>query len=92
MYNELLRAAARLDMLRRLEGGSVDAHATAATHGVHFAAPILWPTVPNTPPPGHCHDSERLLQLAANWRVRPQAPHPPARQRYGTDRRGLTTS
>ncbi|GAA2626716.1 hypothetical protein GCM10009863_46970 [Streptomyces axinellae] len=68
MYDELLGAAARLDMLRRLEGGSVDAHATAAMHGLRFAATILWPTVPNTPPPGYRHDSEHLLQLTANWR------------------------
>ncbi|MFJ8982749.1 hypothetical protein [Streptomyces sp. NPDC102282] len=68
VYEELLAAAARLDMLRRLEGGSIDAHATAAMHGLRFAATILWPTVPNTPPPGYRQDSERLLQLAANWR------------------------
>ncbi|MFI6530626.1 hypothetical protein [Streptomyces uncialis] len=68
VYDELLDAATRLDMLRRLEGGSIDAHATAAMHGLRFAATILWPTVPNTPPPGYRHDSERLLQLAANWR------------------------
>jgi hypothetical protein len=68
VYDELLSAAARLDMLRRLEGGSVDAHATAAMHAVQFAATILWPTVPNTPPPGYRHDSQWLLQLAANWR------------------------
>jgi hypothetical protein len=55
-------------MLRRLEGGGVDAHATAALHAVRFAATILWPTVPNTPPPGFRYDSERLLQLAAHWR------------------------
>ncbi|MFI9240843.1 hypothetical protein [Streptomyces sp. NPDC053079] len=68
VYDELLGAAARLDMVRRLEGGNVDAHATAAMHAVRFAATILWPTVPNTPPPGYRHDSERLLKLAANWR------------------------
>lgn len=67
VYDELLDAAARLDMLRRLEGGNIDAHATAAMHGLRFAATILWPTVPNTPPPGYRHDSERLFQLAANW-------------------------
>ncbi|MFE3403331.1 hypothetical protein [Streptomyces anulatus] len=68
VYDELLGAAARLDMLRHLEGGGVDAHATAAMHAVRFAATILWPTVPNTSPPGYRHDSERLLQLTANWR------------------------
>lgn len=68
VYDELLGAAARLDMLRRLEGGGVDPHATAAMHALRFAATILWPAVPNTPPPGYRHDSERLLQLAANWR------------------------
>jgi hypothetical protein len=68
VYDELLGAAARLDMLRRLEGGGVDPHATAAMHALPFAATILWPAVPNTPPPGYRHDSERLLQLAANWR------------------------
>lgn len=68
VYDELLAAAARLDVLRRLEGGGVDPHATAAMHALRFAATILWPTVPNTPPPGYRHDSERLLQLAANWR------------------------
>ncbi|WP_251022462.1 hypothetical protein [Streptomyces sp. ISL-10] len=51
-----------------MEGGGVDPHATAAMHAVRFAATILWPTVPNTPPPTFRHDSERLLQLAANWR------------------------
>jgi hypothetical protein len=68
VYEELLGAAARLDMLRRLEGGSINPHATAAMHGLRFAATILWPAVPNTPPPGYRQDSERLLQLAANWR------------------------
>lgn len=68
VYDELLATATRLNMLRRLEGGSIDAHATAAMHGLRFAATILWPTVPNTPPPGYRQDSERLLQLAANWR------------------------
>ncbi|WP_331740281.1 hypothetical protein OG613_45855 (plasmid) [Streptomyces sp. NBC_00015] len=68
VYDEFLAAAAPLDMLRRLEGGSVDGHATAAMHAVCFATTILWPTVPNTPPPGYRHDSERLLHLAANWR------------------------
>ncbi|GHI10318.1 hypothetical protein AQI88_41905 [Streptomyces cellostaticus] len=69
LYDELLGTVARLDKLRRLEsGGSVDAHATAAMHAVAFAATILWPTIPNTPPPGFRHDSERLLHLAANWR------------------------
>ncbi|OLZ58984.1 hypothetical protein AV521_46090 [Streptomyces sp. IMTB 2501] len=69
VYEDLLSAAAQLDTLCRLEaGGAVDAHATAAIHAVRFAATILWPTVPNTPPPGFRHDSERLLQLAANWR------------------------
>jgi hypothetical protein len=72
VYKDLLRAAAQLDTLRRLEaGGAVDAHATAAMHAARFAATILRPTVPNTPPPsppGFRHDSERLLQLAAIWR------------------------
>ncbi|MCX5340163.1 hypothetical protein [Streptomyces atratus] len=68
VYDELLGAAARLDMLRRLENGGVDPHATAAMHAVGFAATILWPAVPDTPAPGYRHDSERLLQLAANWR------------------------
>lgn len=89
MYNELLAAAARLDMPRRLDGGSIDAHATAAMHGLWFAATILWPIVPNTPPPGYRHDSERLLQLrrelargsTGTRRVRPAAPRPPARHR-----------
>jgi hypothetical protein len=63
VFNELLGAADRLNMLRRLEGGSVDAHATAAMHAVRFAATILWPNVPNTPPPGYRHDSEGLLAL-----------------------------
>ncbi|MFE2278578.1 hypothetical protein ACFXAE_15285 [Streptomyces sp. NPDC059454] len=67
-YDTLLEAAARLDMLRRLEGGSVDPHATAAMNAVRFAATILWPAVPGVPPPGYRHDSEYLLQLAANWR------------------------
>ncbi|MGZ2362414.1 hypothetical protein LRE75_38165 [Streptomyces sp. 372A] len=68
VYDALLEAAGRLDMLRRLEGGSVDPHATVAMHAIRFAATILWPTVPGTLPPGYRHDSERLLQLAANWR------------------------
>jgi hypothetical protein len=68
VYDELLRAAARLDMLRRQEGGAVDAHATSAMHAVRFAATILWPAVPHTPPPGFRHGSEYLLHLAANWR------------------------
>ncbi|MEU5422323.1 hypothetical protein [Streptomyces sp. NPDC020667] len=68
VFDELLAAAARLDMLRCLEGGGVDPHATAAMHALRFAATILWPATPNTPPPGFPDDSERLLQLAANWR------------------------
>ncbi|GGU98957.1 hypothetical protein GCM10010211_77900 [Streptomyces albospinus] len=48
VFDELLGGAARLDMLRRLERGSVAPHATAAMHTVRFAAAILWPTVPNT--------------------------------------------
>ncbi|GHH25918.1 hypothetical protein [Streptomyces rubradiris] len=68
VYEELLGAAARLDMLRRLEGGAVDAHATAAMHAVRFAATILWPAVPGTPPPGYRHDSEHLLRLVETWR------------------------
>jgi hypothetical protein len=60
-------------MLRRLEGGGIDLHVTAAMHAVRFAAIILWPNVPNTPPPGFRRDSERLLQLAANWRETPGA-------------------
>ncbi|MFG3323355.1 hypothetical protein ACGF3J_35380 [Streptomyces sp. NPDC048171] len=42
-FNELLQAASRLDRLRRLEGGGVDAHGTAAMHAVEFTAAILWP-------------------------------------------------
>lgn len=53
VYDELLDAATGLDMLRRLEGGSINAHATAAMHGLRFAATILWPTVPGTPPPAN---------------------------------------
>jgi hypothetical protein len=68
VYDELLGAAARLDMLRRLNDGSVDPHATAALHAVRLAATMLWPTVPGNPPPGFRHDSERLLHLAAKWR------------------------
>ncbi|MEU1287963.1 hypothetical protein [Kitasatospora sp. NPDC005856] len=67
-YETLIDAAARLDMLRRLEDGSPDPHATAAMHAIRFAATILWPAVPDVPPPGYRHDSEYLLQLAANWR------------------------
>ncbi|MDQ0599639.1 hypothetical protein QF037_003984 [Streptomyces canus] len=68
VYTELLCTAAKLDTLRHLEGGYADAHVTAAMHAVRFAATILWPTVPHTPPPGYRHDSERLLDLIANWR------------------------
>ncbi|MEV6781164.1 hypothetical protein [Streptomyces sp. NPDC051098] len=67
-YNELLDVAARLDRLRRMEGGTVEAHATAATHAVRFAATILSPTIPGTAQPGFADDTERLLQLAASWR------------------------
>ncbi|WP_251073205.1 hypothetical protein [Streptomyces sp. ISL-43] len=45
-YNELLGAAARLHMLRRLEGVGLDSHATAAMHAIGFAATILWLNVP----------------------------------------------
>ncbi|WP_327687217.1 hypothetical protein [Streptomyces sp. NBC_00467] len=67
-YNELLRTAARLDRLRRLERGSVEAHATAAMYAVRFAATILYPTVPAAQPPRFPHGPERALQLAATWR------------------------
>ncbi|MEW2265969.1 hypothetical protein ACGF5T_33650 [Streptomyces sp. NPDC047853] len=67
-YNELLDVATRLDTLRRLEGNAVDAHATAAMHALRFAATILWPTVPDMPPPGFRHDSEWQVQLIARWR------------------------
>lgn len=68
VYDELLGAAARLDMLRHLEGGGVDPHATAAMHAVRFVVTILRPAVPGAPAPGYRHDSEYLLLLAANWR------------------------
>ncbi|MFE1028311.1 hypothetical protein ACFW5I_27715 [Streptomyces sp. NPDC058818] len=68
-YNELIEVATRLDMLRRLEGNAVDAHATAAMHAVRFAATILWPVAPEgTPPPGFRHDTAWQVQLIANWR------------------------
>jgi hypothetical protein len=67
VYDQLLAAATRLDMLRRLEDGAVDSHATAAMHALRFAATILWPAVPGTPPPGFRHDSGHLLRLAASW-------------------------
>ncbi|WP_328418487.1 hypothetical protein OG542_40550 (plasmid) [Streptomyces violaceus] len=68
-YNELIDAATRLDMLRRLDGNAVDAHATAAMHAVRFAATILWPVAPEgTPPPGFRHDTEWQVQLIARWR------------------------
>ncbi|MFE0845887.1 hypothetical protein [Streptomyces rochei] len=85
-YNELIEAAARLDMLRRLEGNAVDAHATAALHAVRFATTILWPVVPaGTPPPGFRHDTAWQVQLIANWReaalgigrFEPERSHPP---------------
>ncbi|PWI11669.1 hypothetical protein DIZ27_04960 [Streptomyces sp. NWU339] len=68
VFSDLITTAERLDMLRRLEGGGVDPHATAAMHALRFAATILWPTIPSAPPPGFRHDSERLLHLAAHWR------------------------
>ncbi|WP_030389192.1 hypothetical protein [Streptomyces sp. NRRL S-241] len=68
VYEQLLGAAARLDALRPLEAGGVDPHATAAMHAVRFAATILWPEVPNTPPPGFRQDSLGLIELAAHWR------------------------
>ncbi|MFC7885290.1 hypothetical protein ACFUVV_25940 [Streptomyces sp. NPDC057376] len=68
-YTELIEVAARLDMLRRLAGNAVDAHATAAMHAVRFAATILWPVTPEgTPPPGFRHDTAWQVQLIANWR------------------------
>lgn len=51
MFDEHLGAAARLDVLRRLEDGSVDTHTTTAMHAVRFAAAILGLAVPNTPTP-----------------------------------------
>jgi hypothetical protein len=70
VYDQLLGAAARLDVLRRLEGGGgeVDAHATAAMHAAAFDATILRSVIPDAPPTGLRHDSERLLHLAAAWR------------------------
>jgi hypothetical protein len=68
VFSELIATAERLDMLRRMEGGGVDPHATAAMHALRFAATILWPTIPSAPPPGFRHDSERLLQLTSHWR------------------------
>ncbi|MET9954468.1 hypothetical protein ABZ135_23395 [Streptomyces sp. NPDC006339] len=68
VYDELLQAAARLDMLRRLEGGDHDPRASAAMYGLQFAAVMLWPAVPGSPPPGYRHDSEKLLHLAVDWR------------------------
>ncbi len=69
VYDGLLEAAGRLEVLRRLEpGGSVDAHATAAMHAVAFAATVLQPRVPGAAPHGFRHDAERLLELAATWR------------------------
>ncbi|HEX5569555.1 MAG TPA: hypothetical protein VFY14_21990 [Streptomyces sp.] len=89
VYAELLGAAARLDVLRHLEGGGVDPHATAAMHAVRFAATILCPNALNAPPPGFRHDSERMLQLAANWReaaleLGEFAPPPPALRLVGS--------
>ncbi|AKZ59547.1 hypothetical protein SAM23877_6502 [Streptomyces ambofaciens ATCC 23877] len=69
VYDELIEAAARLDMLRRLEGNAVDAHATAAMHAVRFAATMLWPVAPEgTPQPGFRHDTAWQVQLIAKWR------------------------
>ncbi|MET8074935.1 hypothetical protein [Streptomyces sp. NPDC005303] len=83
MYAELLDTAARLDTLRRLEDGSVDAHVGAAMHAVRFAATIMWPTAPHMPPPGYRQDSEGILELIAQWReaaleIGEFAPPPPA--------------
>ncbi|MFF1306397.1 ATP-binding protein [Streptomyces sp. NPDC058307] len=64
----LLDTAARLDTLRRLEGGFVDPCVSAAMHAVRFAATIIWPTAPHMPPPGYRQDSEGILELIAHWR------------------------
>ena len=52
----------------RAGGGEVDAHATAAMHAAAFAATILRSVIPDAPPTGLRHDSERLLHLVAAWR------------------------
>lgn len=94
MYDELLEAATRLDMLRRLEGGSVDPHATAAMHAVRFAATILWPRHPEHPaarlPPRQRTPAPARRQLARGSartrRVRAGAPRPAAHLRLRTRR------
>ncbi|MFJ3182417.1 hypothetical protein ACIPJN_29075 [Streptomyces sp. NPDC086796] len=68
LYEELLSIEDRLDRTRHLEGGAIEPHATAAMHAVRFAAAILRPAVPQAPPHGFPDSTERLLQLAANWR------------------------
>ncbi|WP_190023475.1 hypothetical protein [Streptomyces hiroshimensis] len=68
VYIELLSAAAHLDTVRRVDLDAVEPCATAAMHAVRFAVAILSPAVPTLPPPRFPDDTERLLQLAANWR------------------------
>ncbi|MFF7386006.1 hypothetical protein [Streptomyces griseoluteus] len=70
IYDDLLAAADRLEVLRRMpdEEEGVNANATAALHAVRFAVMSLHPAVPTTPPPGFRQSDARLLELAAHWR------------------------
>ncbi|MFF3291839.1 hypothetical protein [Streptomyces sp. NPDC003023] len=67
VYGELTDLADRLQLLVRLPK-SADAHVGSALHAVRFAVTMLWPTTPDSPPPGYRHDSAYLLESAAQWR------------------------
>ncbi|WNO74204.1 MULTISPECIES: hypothetical protein [unclassified Streptomyces] len=67
VYEELVDIATRLQLIVRLKNG-VDPHVGSALHAVRFAVTMLWPTLPESSPPGYRHDSEDLLALAAQWR------------------------
>ncbi|MFD7863013.1 hypothetical protein [Streptomyces sp. NPDC059783] len=68
VLSDIIANAERLDILRRLETGGVDPHASSALYALRYAATILWPIVPSAPPPGYRHDNEHLLWLIGNWR------------------------
>ncbi|MEU1281209.1 hypothetical protein [Streptomyces sp. NPDC005805] len=67
VYDELVDLVPRLQLLMRLKNGA-DPHVGSAMHAVRFAVTMLWPTTPDSPPPGYRHDSEYLLGLAGQWR------------------------
>ncbi|OEJ22673.1 hypothetical protein AR457_35830 [Streptomyces agglomeratus] len=64
MYDEPLGTAARLDMLRRLEGGGVAPHATAAMHALRFKTLRL--TIKTVSRP---EDAQGFVILPRRWVV-----------------------